>query len=71
MKENGVTYQPKIMRNMEEICKEMGVGEKTVKQWIGQGAPIAVEGEGGRTRYCGEAASLMAWRVTRSPRCTA
>lgn len=57
-----VSYVPKILRNMTEICEEMGVGEKTVKAWIKKGAPIAVEGEGRRARYSAEVARLQAWR---------
>lgn len=57
-----VTYQPKILRNMREICEEMGVCSKTVKKWVKQGAPIAVEGEGGKKRYSTETIRLQAWR---------
>ncbi len=58
-----VSYMPKILRNMAEICEEMGVGEKTVKLWVKRGAPVAIEGEGRRVRYSAEAARLQAWRV--------
>ena len=57
-----VAYVPKILRNMSEICKEMGVGPKTVKKWVEQGAPIAVEGDGGKKRYSSEAIKLQLWR---------
>lgn len=57
-----VSYVPKILRNMAEICEEMGVGEKTVKAWVKRGAPIAVEGDGRRVRYSAEMARLQAWR---------
>lgn len=57
-----VVYVPKILRNMAEICEEMGVGEKTVKAWIKKGAPIAVEGEGAKVRYSTEMARLQLWR---------
>lgn len=57
-----VSYVPKILRNMAEICEEMGVGEKTVKSWVKRGAPIAVEGDGRRVRYSAEVARLQAWR---------
>ena len=57
-----VSYVPKILRNMAEICEEMGVGEKTVKAWVKRGAPIAVEGKGGKIRYSAETACLQAWR---------
>lgn len=58
-----VSYVPKILRNMAEICEEMGVGPKTVKKWVEQGAPIAVEGEGAKVRYSAEVALLQIWRV--------
>ncbi len=58
-----VAYVPKILRNMAEICEEMGVGEKTVKAWIKKGAPIAVEGDGSRARYSAEIAKLQTWRT--------
>lgn len=54
---------PKILRSMREICDEMGVGEKTVRKWVLLGAPVAVEGEGSKTRYSAEAATLQAWRL--------
>jgi len=56
-------YPPKNLRNMAEICEEMGVGEKTVKAWVKKGAPIAVEGDGRRVRYSAEAATLQSWRL--------
>jgi transposase len=59
-----VSYVPKILRNMAEICEEMGVGEKTVKAWVKRGAPIAVEGEGRNTRYSAESAWLQRWRYS-------
>ncbi|MBB5143937.1 MerR family transcriptional regulator [Desulfovibrio intestinalis] len=58
-----VSYVPKILRNMAEICEEMGVGEKTVKAWVQKGAPIAVEGDGRKVRYSAEMARLQAWRI--------
>ena len=58
-----VSYVPKILRNMAEICDEMGVGEKTVKAWVRRGAPIAVEGDGRRVRYSAEMARLQNWRI--------
>ena len=58
------TY-PKILRSMREICEEMGVGAKTVRKWVALGAPGAVEGEGSKTRYSAEAATLQAWRLRR------
>jgi len=56
-------YVSKILRNMAEICEEMGVGEKTVKAWIKKGASIAVEGDGRRVLYSAEAATLQSWRL--------
>ena len=58
-----VSYVPNILRNMAEICEEMGVGEKTVKAWVKRGAPIAVEGDGRRVRYSAEMARLQTWRL--------
>lgn len=59
-----VSYTPRILRNMAEICEEMGVGPKTVKKWVEQGAPIAVEGDGRKVRYSSEMVRLQAWRET-------
>ncbi|WP_291442796.1 MerR family transcriptional regulator [Desulfovibrio sp.] len=59
-----ISYVPKILRNMAEICEEMGVGEKTVKAWVKRGAPIAVEGDRRRVRYSAEAATLQCWRYS-------
>lgn len=53
---------PCILRTMAEICEAMGVGQKTVKKWVAQGAPIAVEGDGRRKRYSAEMATLQGWR---------
>jgi len=55
-------YMPRILRSMREICDATGVGEKTVRAWVGRGAPIAVEGQGTRTRYSAELAALQFWR---------
>lgn len=62
-----VSYTPKILRNMAEICEEMGVGEKTVKAWIKKGAPIAVEGMGVNSRYSAEIVRLQVWREAWRP----
>lgn len=59
---HNITYTPKILRNMAEICEAFGVGEKTVKAWVKQGAPIAVEGDGRRVRYSAEMLELQNWR---------
>lgn len=57
-----VIYAPHILRSMGEICEAMGVSQKTVRTWAEQGAPIAVEGQGRKTRYSAEAARLQFWR---------
>lgn len=57
-----IIYTPRILRNLAEICEAFGVGEKTVKAWVKQGAPIAVEGDGRRVRYSAEVVELQAWR---------
>lgn len=62
-----VAYTPHILKTIGEICDAFGVGEKIVKQWAAAGAPIAVEGLGGRTRYSAEAAALQDWRIQRHP----
>lgn len=62
--EQHITYTPRILRTMAEICEAFGVGEKTVKAWVKQGAPIAVEGENGRTRYSVEMVELQRWRFS-------
>lgn len=58
----GVACVPRILRTMTEICEVMGVGQKTVKKWVAQGAPIAVEGDGRRKRYSAEMVRLQGWR---------
>ena len=57
-----IIYTPKILRTMAEICEAFGVGEKTVKAWVKQGAPIAVEGDGRKVRYSAEMVRLQIWR---------
>lgn len=59
-------YNPRILKSLVEICAEMGVGKETIQAWISLGAPIAVEHEGGRTRYSAELAALHVWRVAMS-----
>lgn len=61
-----IAYAPKVLRSMREICEVMGVGAKTVRRWSAAGAPIAVEGEGSKTRYSVEVMQLQAWRVTQA-----
>ena len=58
-----ITYTPRILRSMAEICVEMGVGEQMVLSWVSAGAPIAVEGAKNRRRYSAEAAALQLWRL--------
>ena len=58
-----VAYQPKILRNMREICDEMGVCSKTVKKWVQLGAPIVIEGQGKKMRYSTETIQLQCWRA--------
>lgn len=59
-----VSYSPKILRSLVEIKEVFGVGERRIKLWVRQGAPIAVEGEG-RKRYSAEAIRLQVWREGR------
>lgn len=56
-------YTPKVLKNLVEICAEMGVGRETVMKWIDLGAPIAVEYIGKSPRYSCEARELQAWRI--------
>lgn len=57
-----VVYAPRILRSLAEIKEAFGVGERQIKLWVRQGAPIAVEGEGRRMRYSAEAVRLQVWR---------
>lgn len=57
-----VVYVPTILRSMAEIKKAFGVGEKQIKKWVEQGAPIVVEGDRGKTRYSAEMVRLQLWR---------
>mgnify|MGYP000912789439 CR=1 FL=1 len=57
-----IVYAPQILTSMTDICNTFGVGEKIVKAWVREGAPIAVEGKGKRVRYSAEAMQLQAWR---------
>lgn len=56
-----VAYVPKILRNMAEICKEMGVGRNMVRKWVNEGAPIVTYGRCGKKRYLSEAMMLYQW----------
>lgn len=60
-----IAYIPTPLNSMAAICKALGVGCATVKQWAKEGAPIAVEGEGTTTRYSAELARLLLWREHR------
>ena len=60
-----VSYTPKILRSLAEIKDVFGVGERRIKLWVQQGAPIAEEGEGNNVRYSAEAARLQVWREER------
>lgn len=57
-----ITYAPKILRNLAEICEEMGVSAKVVRRWVRDGAPIAVDKSANRIRYSAETARLQFWR---------
>ena len=57
-----VVYAPMILRSLAEIKEAFGVGERQIKLWEQQGAPIAVEGEGRKVRYSAEAVRLQVWR---------
>ena len=57
-----VVYAPRILKSMREICEAFGVGPKTVKSWVKQKAPIAVEGDGKNTRYAAELMRVQVWR---------
>lgn len=60
-----VVYAPMILRSLTEIKEAFGVGERQIKLWVHQGAPIAVEGEGSKARYSAEAVRLQVWREGR------
>ena len=57
-----IVYEPRILRNLAEIKEAFGVGERQIKLWVRQGAPIAVEGEGSKARYSAEMVRLQVWR---------
>lgn len=65
MGETLVSYSPKILRSLVEIKEVFGVGERRIKLWVRQGAPIAVEGEGRKMRDSAEAIWLQVWREGR------
>ena len=66
-----VVYAPRILRSLVEIKEAFGVGERQIKLWVRQGAPIAVEGEGRKVRYSAEAVRLKVWsdedKIKKSP----
>lgn len=61
-REEVIVYAPRILRNLAEIKEAFGVGERQIKLWVQQGAPIAVEGEGRKVRYSAEMVRLQVWR---------
>lgn len=61
-----IIYAPSVLKSMNEICKVFGVGAKQVRGWVDAGAPIAVEGEGFKTRYSTEMVRLQVWREEQS-----
>ena len=61
-----VAYVPCLLKSMTDICKQLGVGRKQVRAWIRAGAPIAVEGDGARTKYSAELLRLQIWRERRT-----
>lgn len=58
--------RPVVLRSLMEICVYMGVGPETVRRWLCEGAPIALEGSAGKSRYSCEASALQAWRLEKS-----
>lgn len=49
---------PMHLRNLSEICEMFGVGERTVKKWKEEGAPIVFD-----RKYSAEYNALQKWRV--------
>jgi len=68
MPEMLISYTPRVLRTMDEICRKMGVGPSTVKKWMKDGAPIAFElgAHSKRGRYSAELGALQQWRVNHS-----
>jgi phage terminase Nu1 subunit (DNA packaging protein) len=50
---------PKVLKSLEQICKEFGRSRRTVKKWHEQGAPIYKD----RRTYGAEVNSLTGWLV--------
>lgn len=50
---------PKVLKSLEQICKEFGRSRRTIKQWHEEGAPIfCVNGV-----YGAEVNALTGWLV--------
>ena len=62
-------YAPHILKSLREIREVMGVGKETIREWVMLGAPIAVEGNGKKSRYSAEATRLQAWRERNAELC--
>lgn len=56
-----VIYTPKILTSLRDICHEFAVGERCVRKWIREGAPIAVRGTRNGLRYSAELMQLHNW----------
>ena len=56
----------KALTSLREICQAFGQGEKTVKRWAKDGAPIRIEGEGRRCRYLAEEGKLWEWVLSKN-----
>lgn len=57
------SYTPVLLLSLGEICKTFGVGTPRVRQWVKDGAPIAVELNelGEPVRYRAELLRLYVW----------
>lgn len=55
----------KVLGSLEEICEFMRASRETVRGWVENGAPIAVEQKGKRPRYRAEAGALWDWLLAR------
>ena len=54
-------YAPTPLNSMKAICEFFDVGDKTVKSWFNQGAPIRRSGEGTATAWRSEGVALSFW----------
>ena len=61
-----VVYSPCLLTSLAKISKTFGVSAATVKQWVKEGAPIAVEGADKGMRYSAELVALQQWRLEKS-----